>query len=219
LVRAIIFDFDGTVIDTETLWYLAFRDAFKEYGVDLSIEMYAPCIGTGYQVFNPFEYLVTDLHLPVDLKAFRKSVEERHAERMSHQEMRDGVLDYLNAARRHNLRIGMASSSSRQWVERFIIKLHIDQYFDCIRTADDVSQVKPHPELYLQALQALAVEPREAIAIEDSPNGSKAAMAAGVYCVTVPSLITKDLAFGPVDYRLGSLTELSFDELLRQGAR
>ncbi len=219
LIKAIIFDFDGTVIDTETVWYRAFREAFEAYGVDLTVEMYAPCIGTGYQAFNPFEYLATDLHLPIDLKAFRSSVEARHAELMTAEKMRDGVREYLAKARSQGLKIGMASSSSRQWVEHFIEKLNIAHYFDCIRTGSDVARVKPHPELYLQTLQCLEVDAKEAVAIEDSPNGSKAAMTAGIYCVTVPSLVTKGLDFEPVNCRLNSLTDLDFDLLVQQGSR
>ncbi|WKL03205.1 HAD family phosphatase [Paenibacillus amylolyticus] len=66
MIKALVFDFDGTIIDTETAWYIAFRDAYKEHGVDLTLEMYSQCIGTSLKTFNPYEYLITDLNLPID---------------------------------------------------------------------------------------------------------------------------------------------------------
>jgi len=214
LISAVIFDFDGTVIDTETAWYIAFRDAYKEHGVDLTLEMYSLCIGTSLQAFNPYEYLVVNLHLPIDLDSFRQSVQERHATLMDAEKMRPGIMDYLNSARAKRLKIALASSSKLDWVEKFLEKLQIREYFDCIRTANDVEHVKPDPELYLQTLQCLGVNADEAIAIEDSPNGAKAAVAAGVHCVVVPNTITKFLEFERFNQMANSLTEIDFDDLL-----
>ncbi|MHB1682218.1 MAG: HAD family hydrolase [Bacilli bacterium] len=214
MIRAVIFDFDGTVIDTETAWYIAFRDAYKEHGVDLTLEMYSLCIGTSLQAFNPYEYLVVNLHLPIDLDSFRQSVHERHATLMDAEKMRPGIMDYLNSARAKRLKIALASSSKLDWVEKFLEKLQIREYFDCIRTANDVEHVKPDPELYLQTLQCLGVTADEAIAIEDSPNGAKAAVAAGVHCVVVPNTITKLLEFERFSQMANSLTEIDFDDLL-----
>ncbi len=214
MIKAIIFDFDGTVIDTETAWYIAFRDAYKERGVDLTLEMYSLCIGTSLHAFNPYEYLVADLHLPIDLDTFRESIHARHASLMDAEKMRPGIMDYLNSAAAKQLKIALASSSKLDWVERFLEKLQIREYFDCIRTANDVERVKPDPELYLQTLRCLDVKADEAIAIEDSPNGAKAAVAAGVYCVVVPNAITRLLKFERSHRMANSLTEIDFDELL-----
>lgn len=213
-MKALIFDFDGTVIDTETAWYDAFRDAYREHGVDLTLEQYSECIGTSLQSFNPYEYLVTHLHLSVDLDAFRKSVQLRHAAQMESETLRPGVLDLLKQAKQRDLRIGLASSSASDWVEGFLDRLGIIDFFDCIRTADHVAKVKPDPELYLQSLDYLEVESGEAIAVEDSPNGARAAVAAGIYCVLVPNPVTKRLPFGAVQRRLDSLSEVSLDDLM-----
>lgn len=213
MIKALIFDFDGTIIDTESVWYRTFQEAFESYGVALPVEMYAPCIGTGHDAFNPFEYLVTDLHLPIDLPSFRQSVSRRHTELMEHEAVRPGILEYLQRARAEGLKVGLASSSSRAWIDRFTEKLKIRSYFHCVRTADDVERVKPDPALYLQTLECLGVSGSDAVAIEDSPNGARAAKAAGLYCLVVPSLVTRDLEFGPVDRRLASLADLNFDTL------
>lgn len=214
MIKAIIFDFDGTIIDTETAWYEAFRDAYQKHDVDLTLELYSGCIGTSLHTFNPYEYLVTHMNLPVNLDAFRNSVRSHHSSLMEKEELRPGVLDYLKAAKDAGLRIGLASSSSREWIDRYLTKLGIADYFDCIRTADDVQKVKPDPELYLQTLACLGVEPQEAVAIEDSPNGARAAAAAGLYSVVIPNRITCLLEFEPCNYRLESLCDLDFRHLL-----
>lgn len=214
MIKAIIFDFDGTIIDTETAWYEAFRDAYSKHDVDLTLELYSGCIGTSLHTFNPYEYLVTQMKLPVNLDSFRKSVRSYHSTLMEKEEIRPGVLDYLKAAKNAGLKIGLASSSTREWIDTYLTKLGIADYFECIRTADDVQKVKPDPELYLQTLSCLRVEPQEAVAIEDSPNGARAAAAAGMYSVVIPNKITAQLEFEPSNYRLESLSDLDFRHLL-----
>ncbi|MFD2327961.1 HAD family hydrolase [Cohnella sp. GCM10020058] len=214
--KAVIFDFDGTILDTETAWYEAFKSAYREYEVDLSLDMYAGCIGTSLHKFNPYEYLITDLKLPIDPDLFRESVHELHGKLMEREQMRPGVLHFLNSAKAAGLKIGLASSSRREWVETHLKKLGILDYFDCIRTADDVSEVKPSPELYMQALRALGVSALEAIAIEDSPNGAKAAEDAGIRCIVTPNPLTKRLEFGDCLRRVESLLELDFHRIVNE---
>ena len=214
MIRALILDFDGTVIDTETAWYIAFRDAYKEYGVELTLEQYSQCIGTSLHFFNPYEYLVTDLKLPIDLNKFRISVQACHANLMEKEQVRPGIVHFLKSAKDQGLKIGLASSSKLEWVNRFLDRLGLRNFFQCIRTADDVKHVKPHPELYLQTLNCLEVDGHEAIAIEDSPNGYRAAITAGLHCVVVPNIITQSLKFDPVLHTAASLDEIDFKQLL-----
>lgn len=214
MIKAIIFDFDGTIIDTETAWYEAFRQAYRLHDVELTLELYSQCIGTSLHSFNPYEYLVTHKNLPIDLEEFRRSVHAQHTLLMEKEVIRPGILDYLKQAQAHGLKIGLASSSPRAWIDKYLELLGIGSYFDCIRTADDVAKVKPDPELYLQAMACLDVTPAEAIAIEDSPNGARAAAAAGMYSVVIPNTITTYLPFDEVNYRLESLIDLDFRHLI-----
>jgi len=214
LIKAMIFDFDGTIIDTETAWFVAFREAYGQRGVELTLEQYSQCIGTNLKTFNPYEYLITERKMPMDRDLFREEVQARHADLMKKERIRPGILDFLSEAKAAGLRIGLASSSSRAWVDKYLLQLDIRNYFECIRTADDVKNVKPDPELYLQALSCLGVKGEEAVAIEDSPNGAKAAAAAGMHCVVVPNSITRHLAFDPGHYSADSLTSLNFDDVI-----
>lgn len=214
MIKAIILDFDGTIIDTETAWYVAFRDAYRKYDVELTLEQYSQCIGTSLHSFNPYEYLITELKLPIDRDLFRKEVQEHHSSLMTKEKIRPGILNCLEAAKAAGLKIGLASSSPMAWVDRYLEQLNIGSYFECIRTADHVKNVKPDPELYIQALDGLNVSGHEAIALEDSPNGARAAVAAGMYCVVIPNSITKFLAFDKYHHKADDLTMIHFNDLI-----
>lgn len=213
MIKAIIFDFDGTIIDTETAWYIAFRDAYKEHGVDLTLEKYSECLGTSLHAFNPYTYLSTHHNIPIDLDEFRKAIQNTHTAMMEKESIRPGILTYLQAAKASGLKIGLATSSELAWIEKFVDLLGIRDYFDCFCTADSVKNVKPDPELYLQALDRLGVKANEAIAIEDSPNGAKAAVKAGIHTVVIKNAITKKLPFGTGHHTIDSLENYQLNEL------
>ncbi|EGL83229.1 Haloacid dehalogenase domain protein hydrolase [Caldalkalibacillus thermarum TA2.A1] len=135
---------------------------------------------------------------------------------LEHETLRPGVLAYLQEAKQLGLKVGLASSSSHQWVMEHLERYNIAHYFDSIHTADTVKQVKPHPELYEQAVNALGVSADEAVAFEDSLNGLKAAKSAGLYCVIVPNPTTAALPFEGFDLRLQSMEELSLQEVINR---
>jgi beta-phosphoglucomutase-like phosphatase (HAD superfamily) len=124
------------------------------------------------------------------------------------------VEETLAAARSLGLRIGLASSSSREWVHGQLARLGLPGWFECIRTRDDVARAKPAPDLYLSVLRHLGVHPSRAVAFEDSPNGALAARRAGMYCVVVPNAVTAALEFGEHHLRLDSLLQAGLADLL-----
>lgn len=214
MIKAIIFDFDGTIIDTETAWYIVFKDAYKQYGVDLSLETYSQCLGTNLESFNPYTYLMTHYNISIDLDEFRKSIHNNYSKLIDNEVVRPGILNLLQEAQAARLKIGLASSSHRDWIDKFVDLLELDGYFECYCTADTVKNVKPNPELYLQALQQLGVQPSEAIAIEDSPNGAKAAVAAGLHTIVIKNPLTKQLPFSPGHHTIEALEHYTLQELM-----
>jgi beta-phosphoglucomutase-like phosphatase (HAD superfamily) len=112
------------------------------------------------------------------------------------------------------LYLGLASSSSCKWVIDHLTRLGLVDYFDCICASDDVVHTKPDPELYLSVLRGLGVSAKEAIALEDSPIGIRAAKQAGLFCVAVPNPLTSQLALTQADLQLGSLAEMPLQQLL-----
>jgi len=125
-------------------------------------------------------------------------------------------VQHLDAAREMGVRLGVASSSTRDWVAGHLARLGILERFECLRCRDDVANAKPEPDLYLAVLDCLGVDATEAIAIEDSPNGIAAAKRAGMRCVAIPNSITARLDLSEADVTLTSLAELSLRQLLEK---
>lgn len=214
MIKAVIFDFDGLIIDTETIWYEAFKEALIQFEVDLTIEQFALVIGTDDAVLD--KYILDNIKESSTISEIKELASKLFNEMIGQPKLRDGVEEYLITAKEVGLRIGLASSSKREWVEKYLTQLHILHYFEVIKTRNDVTSVKPDPELYLQAIQALDVKPDEAVAFEDSLNGLKAARAAGLKCVIFPNPVTTNLAFKDHSMRLSSMAERPLTYILKE---
>jgi HAD superfamily hydrolase (TIGR01509 family) len=205
VIRALVFDFDGLVFDSETHEYAVIRDIFREHGAELPLEVWGTCVGTHSGAFDAHAYLEECVGRPLDRDAIARLRRERFFARIEREGALAGVEACLEAARAMGLRIGLASSSRREWVLGQLSRLGLLPCFEAVRAADDVEHVKPDPELYLSVLDALGVAPAEAVAFEDSPNGALAARRAGMRVVVVPNSVTAALEFGEHDLRLESL--------------
>jgi len=214
MIKAVIFDFDGLIVDTESVWFDVFQEILQEYGVDLPLETFSQCVGSTDDAL--FEHMEARATKRFDREEIDQQAEERYKDFVSGLVLRDGVLDYLQEARRLGLRIGLASSSRREWVESYLKRFGIIDHFEVIRTQDDVDHIKPDPELYVQALEALAVQSDEAVVFEDSGNGLLAARRAGIPCVVVPNTVTRHLSFEGYAMKLSSMAEMSLEEVLRR---
>ncbi|MGC4378071.1 HAD family hydrolase [Fictibacillus sp. Mic-4] len=215
MIKALVFDFDGLIVDTETKIFQAIEEIFEQHNCKLPLELWQTCIGTK-DSFDPFDYLEGQIMRSVDRDDLRIKHRTRALELLENEQPLPGVEDYLKAAKELGLKIALASSSTRKWVTEHLTKLNLISYFECIKTADDVENVKPDPALYLEAVKCLGVKPEEAIAFEDSANGSLAAKRAGLYCVVIPNEITKGLAFGDVDHQMESMAEMQLNELIEK---
>jgi HAD superfamily hydrolase (TIGR01509 family) len=218
LIKALVFDFDGTILDTETQHYNAFQEMYKEHGTDLPLEVWGECIGT-HSDFDPYEYLEKQIKKKLNHDELRVKKTDRALALIREQKPLPGIVDYLEAAKDLGLKIGLASSSSRKWVFEHIERIGLLHYFEVIKTADDVEKVKPDPALYVKAVEALGVKPEEAIAFEDSLNGSAAAKKAGLYCVAIPNPVTKHMQFTDVDHQMETIAELELSALIQQAER
>lgn len=214
MIRAIIFDFDGLILDTEISSYQTWQEIYAEYECELPFATWATCIGGSPELFDPCTYLEEQIGRPIAREEVRQRRRQRHLELITAQLVLPGVEAYLQDARRLGLQIGLASSSPHSWVDTHLERLGILGYFDSIQCFDDVTHTKPEPELYLAVLNALQVRGDEAIALEDSPNGVQAAQRAGIFCVAVPNPITNQLPLEHADMRLKSLADISLEELL-----
>lgn len=218
MIRALLFDLDGLIVDTELPAYQAWQDIYHQHGADLPLHVWTAIIGTSPDAFDPYAYLEQQIGRAVDREALKTNYRQRMMALINAQPALPGVEDTIHTAQRLGLRLGLASSSSRAWVIGQLERLGLLKAFDIIRGSDDVEQVKPDPALYRSALAALDVLPHEAVAIEDSPNGVLAAHRAGIFCVVVPNVMTRDLPFAHAGLRLESLADLALEDLLARVA-
>jgi HAD superfamily hydrolase (TIGR01509 family) len=179
----------------------------------LSFAAWATCIGT-VGAFDPYAYLEEQLGRTVDHAAVQAQQRQRCDTLIAAQAVLPGVHDYLAEAKRLGLHVGVASSSSRAWVHGHLTRLELSQHFLCIKCRDDVQHPKPDPALYQAALEALGVQPQEAIALEDSPHGIAAAKRAGLFCVAVPNPLTIQLSLAQADLQIASLADVPLNRLL-----
>lgn len=213
MIKAVIFDFDGTIVDTETLWFTITKEILsKDYHVDLPLDEFAKCIGTTDELL--YEYIERQLGAPVN----REEIEEKAGKKFQSFRdvliLREGVRELIHEMKDRGWMLGVASSSSRDWVESYLEKFQIRHHFQVIKTKEDVEKVKPAPDLYIKAMEALGVKPDEAIAIEDSVNGSIAAISTGMKCVVVPNDVTNFLTFHEKAVRYKMFSEIVIDELI-----
>ena len=214
-IDTLIFDIDGVIIDTETPDFQTWQEVFRTHGVEFEMEWWTQFIGASVQNGDIFQRLEDLSGSPVDRSHLREQRRNRYLEIIRDNPVLPGVVDYVQEAKQLGLKLGVASSSFRSWVEGHLEDRGILKYFDAITGADDVAHVKPDPGLYLLAISQLGTHPKNALAIEDSANGVRAAKQAGAYCDTVPNPMTKDLALDHADLRLESLSDISLEALLR----
>jgi HAD superfamily hydrolase (TIGR01509 family) len=211
--RALVFDFDGLILETEGPSLDSWIEIYREHGFEVPMDKWHGYLGSD-RGFEPVDYLAALVGEGLDKAATQKRRDARKTELIEALDLMEGVRDYIADGRRLGFKLAVASSSSRAWVVGHLERLRIHAFWDAVLTRDDVARTKPAPDLYLAATKALDVHPSQAIALEDSPNGIAAAKDAGLRCVAVPNALTRDLDVSRADLRLASLAEMPLERLL-----
>jgi HAD superfamily hydrolase (TIGR01509 family) len=217
--RALIFDFDGLILDTESPEFDVWQAIYRQYGQELAAETWGQIVGGwGASRFDAAEHLVKLAGNGLNPETLRARHQSESDALLRQQPLMPGVLDYLDQARRLGLRLSVASSSPHSWVDPHLSRFEITHRFDAVICRDDVppGHTKPHPDLFLKALDVLGVRAEEAVVLEDSPNGVAAARAAGVFVVAVPNPMTALLDLDAADLKLDSLADMSLPDLLNK---
>ena len=214
MIKALIFDFDGIIIDTEVVWYEAYKEYLKDYGIDLTIEKFSEVVGSENDVLNA--YILENTLKPIEIETLEEKAWEIVQSKLDKPVAMPGVISILKSAKEKGIRLAIASSSNKEWIVNFLKKIEALEYFEIIKSREDVAKVKPDPELYISALKTLGLESNEAIIFEDSLNGLKAAVSANVPCVIIPCLVTKHLPFEGHALRLSSMDEFPLEEIIKK---
>jgi HAD superfamily hydrolase (TIGR01509 family) len=219
MIKALIFDFDGLILDTESPEADMWDQIYAEHGFEFPLDEWGTVIGgNGSSNFDAAEHLslLSQGRLdPASMRSYHRSGSDAMT---LEQHILPGVADCIQEAKRLGLKLAIASSSEHAWVDTHAKRLGIFDYFDHVICRDDVGvgRTKPNPDLYLLALNQLQVQKNEAIVFEDSPNGVTAANRAGIFVVAVPNPITSKLNIGTANLILNSLSDLSLPALLNK---
>ncbi len=216
MIRALVFDFDGLIVDTESPDYHSWREIYEANGCGLPLDEWCGNIGRGAAdvKFVPFDHLQAQVTQTLNHDDVRAQRRRRYLAMIDAQPVLPGVEQYLADAKKLGLKLAVASSSDCAWVTGHLTRIGLIHHFDAIRCADDVANTKPHPELYLAAVNALGVAPHEAVALENSSHGLTSAKSAGLYAVAIPNPMTHRLPLEHADLRLNSLADMPLETLL-----
>ncbi len=201
-MKAIVFDMDGVLFDTENLCKITWDRIAKEQGIEDMNEMFLQCVGRNA---NDTSIMMQEHYgLEFDYDTFRKKASEQFRNYIEENgvPVKIGVKELLSFLDEQGYRIGLASSTGRESVLHHLTETGILKYFATIVTGDMVEHSKPNPDIFLLACKELQVNPEEAFAIEDSPNGIRAAHAAGMKPIMVPDLIEPDAEMEELSYRI-----------------
>jgi HAD superfamily hydrolase (TIGR01509 family) len=217
MLKALIFDFDGLILDTETPEYNVWQAIYREHGFELPHEEWGKIIG-GYGIsdFDAADHLSLLSQGRLDAVSLRDRHHQEAAAITLAQPVLPGVMNLIRDAKRLGLKVAIASSSPHSWVDNHAKRLGIFHHFDKVICADDVAvgRTKPNPDLFLKALDQLQVQKEAAVVFEDSPNGVLAARRAGIFVVAVPNAVTSTLVFDGANLIVKSLSDLSMSILL-----
>lgn len=206
---AIVFDFDGTIADTEWPVFMMMRTAFRSHGLDIALAEWVDTIGRADNGTLE-DVLRNALGRDPDPEVIEQARDHHHTTRNTTPVL-PGVVELIGAARAAGLPLAIASSSPSHWVQAHLERLEILHHFDAVRTRDHVDHGKPAPDLFLAASAALDVNPATVVAIEDSRHGCASAKAAGMTCVVVPNRITRLDVAPDADLVLDSLTDFPYE--------
>ncbi len=215
VAEGLVFDFDGLILDTESPILAEWQAEYARRSRVLDLALWQSNLGS-HGRFDPCDHLVALGEEPFDADALRLELRTRILARCDAEPVRPGVARLLAEARAAGLPCAVASSSSAAWVRGWLDRHGLTPSFAAVCTRDDVTAVKPEPDLYLLAAERLGARPERCLALEDAPNGLRAARAAGLRCVVVSNAVTHGLPTEGADLVLPSLDALPLAEMMRR---
>lgn len=205
---AVLFDFDGIIVDTEVAIYEAWLETFREHGEDLPLSLYTRCIGSDFDAWSPKVHLEDLTKLEFDW--IKKDEDRQKVIRaaLSEHGPIDGVVEVFQKLQELGVPLAVVSSSSHSWVDGWLEKLNLRDYFETVVCKGDAPRIKPAPDLFLEASKRLGIPTSECLVIEDSLNGLLSAKEAGMRVWVVPNRVTAGLDFQRADAIFGDFAEM-----------
>ncbi|MEZ4778750.1 MAG: HAD family phosphatase [Flavobacteriaceae bacterium] len=216
MLKAVLFDMDGVIVDTEPLHRKAYFKMFEEMEISVSEALYTSF--TGQSTIEICEALVKKFSMkqsPKDLVTCKRKHFKQLFENDESLTLLPGVLELIQDYHHNGLTLVLASSASMDNINRIFRRFDLDRYFSAKLSGADLAKSKPHPEIFIKAAQAAGCSKEECMVIEDSTNGIAAAKAAEIFCVGYNSLHSEDQDYSLADVVVSDFEEITFERVKR----
>lgn len=214
MLKAVLFDMDGVIVDTEPLHHKAYFQMFNETGMDVSEELYQSC--TGQSTINVCKKLKSHFNHPLPFEELARMKQTNFKNLFRHDaslQLLDGVLDLIKNYKENGVTMILASSASHNTINSVFERFELDQYFKAKISGSDFDQSKPHPAIFNKAAELSGAPKGNCIVIEDSTNGIHAARAAEIFCVGYRSIHSKNQDYSSANYIIDSFDRIHFDRV------
>lgn len=212
MLKAVLFDMDGVIVDTEPLHYKAYHLMFDEFGLEVSDELYESF--TGQSTKNICTRIVNHFDLnedPVKLELSKRNHFNHLFDHDPSLQLLDGVHDIIKDYYRNKVTMVLASSASRSTIDRVFNRFNLEPYFKAKHSGAELKSSKPHPEIFINAAVSSGYNIKECMVIEDSTNGILAAKRAGIFCVGYKSKHSKNQDYSLADLVVNNLNDLKYE--------
>ncbi|PNQ72971.1 ABC transporter ATP-binding protein [Hanstruepera neustonica] len=214
MLKAVLFDMDGVIVDTEPLHHKAYFGMFDSVKIDVTEEHYQTF--TGQSTINVCKHLCDHFSIqknPEELVQIKRDIFKELFISDSSLKMLDGVFDLIKDYYENELTLVLASSASMQTINNVFDRFDLDKYFKGKLSGADLKASKPHPEIFLKAAQTAGFETKNCMVIEDSTNGIQAANSAGIFCVGFKSPHSKNQDYSKADKIISNFNEIRYDTI------
>ena len=214
MLKAVIFDMDGVIIDSEPMHRKAYHDMFKEVGIEVSTELYESF--TGQSTINICKKLCDHFNLnttPEALVALKRKHYKQFFDTDSNLDLIEGVLDLIKNYYENGLTLVLGSSASMSGINMIFERFNLNQYFKNKLSGADLKQSKPHPEIFEKAAETTGFKKAKCLVIEDSTNGIQAAKSAGIYCIGYDSFHSKNQDYSKADKVISNFEDIYFEKI------
>ncbi len=216
MLKAVLFDMDGVIVDTEPLHRKAYHQMFNDVNIEVDKTLYESF--TGQSTINICKRLVGHFSL-VETPEYLVSLKRKHFKYLFENDsglvLIEGVLERIKDYHANNVTLVVASSASMPNIIRIFDRFDLNQYFSSKFSGADLKQSKPHPEIFIKAAESTGFNKSECIVIEDSTNGIKAAKAADIFCVGFKSLHSSGQDYHLADMTISDFKEISFEKVTK----
>jgi len=214
MIKTVIFDMDGVIVDTEPVHHYAYNQHFKQLNIDVSPEMYASF--TGNSTKNTYEKIKANFDVVEEIPDLVEAKRNIFNDAFDSKEdlcLIEGVENLIKELYSNGMQLVLASSSANVTIDRVFTRFGLHKYFTHLVSGEDFPNSKPHPAIFLHAAKLSGTSVENCIVIEDSTNGILAAKAAGIYCIGYDSINTKLQDYSKADFVIRDFSEVNFNRI------